>query len=648
MRRRRVPVQLAALSVVVSVVVSLVTACTSGGDDPDATAGTGGGSDSGTALEAAAGALADALASGDFAPVGFTGTDPRAVEEEYAATVEGLEDLEPTVTLADVAEPSGEQPTATATFDWTWPIGPDGWTYTSQATLSESDDEWLVEWDVATIEPSLSTSVTLDLVSLGAKRGDILGAGGLALVTNRPVVRIGIDRSKVGEAKAVASARDLARLVDVDAATYAERVEASGPLAFVEAIVYRQDEVPPGVLSGVRRIKGGAAIAAELPLAPTKGFAAPILGSVGEVTAEMIEENPDFEAGDVAGLSGLQERYDEQLRGTPGQAVNAVGSDGKTRELFRYDAVDGQPLQLTMDEPTQIAAEQALAQVGPASALVAIRPSTGEILAAANGPGTGGLNIATYGQYAPGSTFKSVSSLALLRAGETPATVVPCTTSIVVDGKRFENYDDYPASGLGDIPLRSALANSCNTAFISQRGKLGQQSLVDAAASLGMGVDHDLGFPAYFGNVVPPAGETEKAADLIGQGKILASPMVMATVIASVQSGRLVVPSLVTSVTSTAPEGVQGPGPAEAAALRSMLRGVVTRGSGSFLLDVPGPPVIAKTGTAEYAADGGGLRTHAWMIAAQGDLAVAVFVEDGTSGSGTAGPILEQFLRTAG
>ena len=208
----------------------------------------------------------------------------------------------------------------------------------------------------------------------------------------------------------------------------------------------------------------------------------------------------------------------------------------------------------------QVAAEQALADVGPASALVAIKPSTGEILAAANGPGTGGLNIATFGQYAPGSTFKSVSSLALLRAGVSPGTVVPCTASIVVDGKRFENYDDYPASGIGNIPLRTAVANSCNTAFISQRGKLGQDSLVDAAASLGMGVDHDLGFPAYFGNVVPPSGETEKAADLIGQGKILASPMVMATVIASIQAGRLVVPSLVTSVTSPAPEGVQRPG----------------------------------------------------------------------------------------
>ena len=524
--------------------------------------------------------------------------------------------------------------------------------YTTEATLSQVNDEWLADWDVATIEPSLSPKVTLDLVSLGARRGDILGAGGLALVTNRPVVRIGIDRSKVGPAQAGASARDVARLVDIDAAAYAKQVTAAGPLAFVEAIVYRQDEVPRGVLTGVRRVKGGAVIAGELPLAPTKGFAAPILGSVGEVTAEMIEENPDvYEIGDIAGLSGLQARYDEQLRGTPGQAVNAVGSDGKTRELFRYDAVDGQPLQLTMDERFQIAAEQALANVGPASALVAIRPSTGEILAAANGPGTGGLNIATYGQYAPGSTFKSVSSLALLRAGDTPDTVVPCTSSVVVDGKRFENYDDYPASGLGNIPLRTAVANSCNTAFISQRGKLGQESVVDAAASLGMGVDHDLGFPAYFGNVVPPAGETEKAADLIGQGKILASPMVMATVIASIQSGTLVVPSLipdlVTAEASTPPEPAPGPTAAEAAALQGMLRGVVTSGSGSFLADVPGPPVIAKTGTAEFEKDGR-LLTHAWMIAAQGDLAVAVFVDEGSSGSGTAGPLLEQFLRAVG
>ena len=217
--------------------------------------------------------------------------------------------------------------------------------------------------------------------------------------------------------------------------------------------------------------------------------------------------------------------------------------------------------------------------------------------------------MATFGQLAPGSTFKSVTSLALLRAGLTPDTPVPCTATISVDGKSFKNYSDYPSGGLGGIPLRTALANSCNTAFISQAGKLGDQDLFGAAAALGLGLDHDLGFPAYFGNVEPPASPTEEAADLIGQGKILASPMAMATVIASVQSGSLVIPGLIPSVDVEAPD-VEPLTGGEAAALRSMLRGVVTSGSGSLLADVPGPPVIAKTGTAEFESEGRVLTTR--------------------------------------
>ena len=134
---------------------------------------------------------------------------------------------------------------------------------------------------------------------------------------------------------------------------------------------------------------------------------------------------------------------------------------------------------------------------------------------------------------------------------------------------------------------------------------------------------------------------------MIGQGQVLASPMAMAAVAASVAAGRTVVPLL---LPDQAPDGrrpaepLTGARPPRCAAL---LRGVVTRGSGSGLADVPGPPVLAKTGTAEF-GDAEPLRTHAWMIAAQGDLAVAVFVEVGESGSGTAGPLLERFLRAAG
>ena len=596
--------------------------------------------------------LAAGLASGELAGLPFTDASADAAGPAYtAATGELLEALagqRPTVTVEGVDEAGGE---GTATLSWSWPVAATPWTYESEAPLELVGDEWRVEWSPALVEPSLQEGELLRATEVEPERGDIMGAGGLALVTPRPVVRFGIDRGAVPPEQAVASATELARLTGIDGPAYAERVRAAGAKAFVEAITYRQDEVPPEVAQGHQALPGVLALPDEVPLAPTREFAAPILGTVGEVTAEMVQAEPDrWRPGDQAGLSGLQQRYDEQLRGRPGVVVSAVSDDPSggddERELFRAEPEAGEDLQLTLDADLQAETERLLAGVTPASAIVALRPSTGAILAAANGPGAGGQNIATFGQYAPGSTFKAVTSLALLRAGLQPDSVVPCTPRIVVDGKRFTNYSDYPPSSLGRIPLREAVAHSCNTSFISQADKVAGTSLFDAAVSLGMGLDHDLGFPAYFGSVEPPASATGAAADLIGQGTVLASPMVMAAVIGSVQSGQLVVPRLVESVEVAAPEGAAPLAEAEAAALRDMLRAVVTSGSGRDLADVPGPPVIAKTGTAEFGA-GENLQTHAWMIGAQGDLAVAVFVEVGESGSRTAGPILEEVLRAA-
>ena len=616
-------------AVVVLLSVSVLSACSA--SDPE---------EDGADPEPVAQALADGLAAGDLADVELA--DATGVDQQLTDILDGMGDRTPRVELTDVTEADGA---ATATLGWSWSITEQDWTYTTTAQLSRVGEAWVVEWEPSIVEPSLRRGGSLELTEITAARGEIVGTGGQAIVTDRPVTRFGIDKSAVSKNQAVESARALAGLLDLDVPSYVDRVKASGDEAFVEAIVLRRDDIPVQVGAGYQRIKGALALQDTLPLAPTRDFAAPILGTVGEPTAEMIEEDPDrYAVGQQVGLSGLQLRYDEQLVGTPGVVVNKVASDGKVAELFREEAAPGQPLELTLDPRLQVAAERLLAPVGPASALVAIKPSTGAILAAANGPGTEGYNMATFGQFAPGSTFKSVSSLALLRSGLSPDTGVDCPPTIVVDGKRFKNYDDYPAGGLGTIPFRTALANSCNTAFIGEHDRLGRRTLADAAASLGMGVDHDLGFPAYFGSVVPPKSETEAAADMIGQGTILASPMTMATVAASIQAGRTVLPSLVRSheVEQASVPELTG---AEASQLQAMLRGVVTSGSGSQLADVPGPPVLAKTGTAEYVPEGGGLRTHAWMIAAQGDLAVAVFVQDGVSGSQTAGPILESFLR---
>jgi cell division protein FtsI/penicillin-binding protein 2 len=274
---------------------------------------------------------------------------------------------------------------------------------------------------------------------------------------------------------------------------------------------------------------------------------------------------------------------------------------------------------------------------------VAIEASTGRVLAAASGPGGEGYSTATLGQYAPGSTFKLASALALLRAGHRPDEAVDCPDTLTVDGRRFGNYSDYPSSALGQITLRTAFAQSCNTVFIGLREDVPQADLAAAAAALGIGVEADLGVPAFLGSVPDQADGTEHAASMIGQGKVLASPLAMAAAAASVAAGQTVVPAIV----DQGGEQVAGTLDAdEAQELAELMRVTVTDGTGSFLQDVPGESIGAKTGTAEY---GGGNPpdTHGWMVAFQGDLAVAVFVEDAESGSATAGPLLAEFLRSA-
>ena len=173
--------------------------------------------------------------------------------------------------------------------------------------------------------------------------------------------------------------------------------------------VRRGDRVPPGGAAG----RGDAAASPRSPApgsspptcrsAPTRDFAAPLLGRVGEVTAEII-----------AGAPGVPPRRPGRPlrpRGagtTSGCAAPRASASSPcrrrapVRELFRTEATPGDPLVLSLDIGLETKAEELLAGVGPASALVAIRPSTGEILAAANGPGNGGQNLATFGQFAPG------------------------------------------------------------------------------------------------------------------------------------------------------------------------------------------------------------------------------------------------------
>ena len=590
--------------------------------------------------------LAASLSRGSVAGVHFADGDAAAAKE-YAEVTAGVGDAK-----AEVAEVAENGDTASGVLTWRRQVGSTAWSYKTGVRLLRdpgSGDDWLVDWRRDIVEPSLAKDEVLATSGIKAERGEILGARDEAIVTPRPVLRVGLDKTGLADADVRTSALALARLVEVKAAPLVKQARAAGPKAFVEAIVYRRSETPEKVLATITSIPGARAISDRRPLAPRKDFASALLGTVGPATAELVKDSDGrIRPGDDVGLSGLQKRYDEQLAGTPGAKIVAVDTEGTRRDLFSTPARAGKPLRTSIEVDLQQRAQDALAGIGFASALVAVRPSTGDLLAVASGPGSKGYNTASYGRYAPGSTFKVVSALALLRSGLKPTSSVECPATTVVDGKQFKNYSDYPANGLGRIRLVDAVANSCNTAFIGQRNRVRGDALATAAASLGLGIDHDLGFPAYFGQVAPGEDssptETQRAAALIGQGTVLASPMAMATVVASVMHGSTVLPRLL-------PDREVEPGaaptpltPAEAKALKAMMREVVLRGSGTSLQGLPGGPVIAKTGTAEFGKTPP-LPTHAWMVAGRDDLAVAVFVERGESGSGTAGPVLRRFLQ---
>ena len=496
-------------------------------------------------------ALATALTSGNLSEAPFAGgtADVSAATEARTSAYAGLAPWQPTVEFVSATVDEKDEDSATAVLGYTWDVDDSDadWTYETHVRLTRDDeDAWQVAWSPSLLAPDLSAGEVLTVDRTRAARANVLGAGGAVIVEPRSVHRIGIDKTRVAAPDQDGAARALAGALGMDPDAYAARVAGAGEKAFVEAITIREGDTGYDVAALVR-LSGVIDVRDTLPLALTRQFARPILGSVGPATAEIIEKSDGaVAAGDLTGLSGLQRQYDAQLRGLPGLTIKASQPDGSTpRQLYDVAATPGIPLTTTLDVGLQQAAEGIVATVGPANAIVAIRPSTGDVLAAASGAGGEGMSTATLGQFAPGSTFKVVSALALLRSGLTADSATSCPATVSVDGRSFSNFPEYPTDKLGSIPLRTAFAYSCNTAFISAGDSANQDALIDAAGSLGLDPHATLGFPGFLGDVPADSDGTDHAASMIGQGRVLASPLGMATVAASVARGATVVPRLV-------------------------------------------------------------------------------------------------------
>ena len=527
-------------------------------------------------------------------------------------------------------------------------------TYRSEIRLTHGDqDDWQVIWEPRIVEPHLTRGDQLALRRLPAPRGAITDAAGEPIVRPRPVVVVGVQPDQVSDVPGLVRQLDAAfRAIrpriepPIDLSDLPDRLREAKPDAFVDVVSLRREaylQIKPRIYD----LPGTRFREEQRELASTREFARALLGSVDPVQADDMTAEPGVhEIGDMVGHGGLQGRYEKQLRGTVGTSVIVVSRrpDGSVAptgtEVFRQEPRPGTPVRTTLDVSVQRAADAALGGTTRRSALVAVRVSDGAVLAVAN-RGTE-ENLAFTAQVPPGSTFKMVSALGLLDAGAVTAeTPVDCPGTVTVDGRSFKNSDSVRP---GTVPFRTAFARSCNTAFAALAPKLGPDGLATAGRTLGLEARWQLGVDVFTGRVSAGGSATERAAAAFGQGTTVVSPLAMAAATAAVARGRWQQPKL---VLEPSPGEPAPPGPQlrsdSVESLRTMMREVVTAGTATALRDVPGGPVFGKTGTAEF--DDNPAHTHAWFVGWQGDVAFAVFVERGGSGSANAVPLAERFLR---
>lgn len=518
--------------------------------------------------------------------------------------------------------------------------GAEAWTYETQVKSHlNPNGRWLVEWTPGTFHPDLTAVTTLVRDRTLPPRAPILDRNGVALTPEREIVRVGVVPRDV---RPLTYTR-LGEILRVDVVPLKDRVTAAQPDWFVSVIDLRREDYKP-VRSDLLRVPGISIDTGKRALAPTAEWGRAVLGTVGPATSEALANaGPYALATDEVGTAGLQLGYEQRLAGTPGLTIDLVEkgaqSDVLNHVLVRRPEL-GQPLHTSLDLGAQNAAEQAVAGATDVTAAVVVKASTGEILAAANAPGPTTYNTAFVGRYAPGSTFKVVSAAALLEQGlVTPDSTVACPDTTVVGGKSFKNYD--PGIVGDDATFAQAFAASCNTTMVNFADRISGADLANMGEQFGLGEQWDIGLDTFSGSVPADDDLVTRAADMIGQGTVEASPLAMAMVAATVDSGVARTPTLLpgvlpgTRLTELDPTMIEQ--------LQEMMRLTVTAGTAKSV-DLPGAPIYAKTGTAEY-QDGDRIGTNAWMIGYRGDLAFAVVVENGESGAHDAGPIVEAMLK---
>ena len=553
----------------------------------------------------------------------------------------------------------------------------------------------------------LSEKNRIRYIPIAAPRGPIYDRDGVLLVDNRPAFGISVLRQEVDDKDLLL--KRLASYLGVEQEELEKRWQGGDrfpryrpfPLAedvsrdVLETIQEHSIDLP-GVLTEVRPLRSY----------PYDGLAAHLFGYLGEITQHELQSDEfsgEYRSGDFVGKRGLEKLFEKYLRGVEGERrveVDVRGSE--LRILETREPKPGNKVFLTLKRDLQQAAETALGEEAGAAVVVDVK--TGEVLAMVSRPS---FNPAIFargisgkewiallqdsrhplqdktiqGQYPPGSTFKIVTALAALKAGvASPATTVDCPGFLSLGNRDFRCWKK---GGHGRTDLKKALKESCDVWFYKVSLDLGIDRIADMARSLGLG--SSLGFPleGEKPGLIPDRqwkkqrygarwynGETVISS--IGQGYVLATPLQMAVMMATVANGGTVLrPQVVNRIEDLdgnilermRPEVINEAklSPADLQAVRRGIEAVVNEPGGTaWKSRLEQVSIAGKTGTSQVVKlkDKNDrtpkeeiayrFRDHALFVGyaptETPQIALAVVVEHGGSGSGAAAPIARQIF----
>lgn len=548
-------------------------------------------------------ALLDAIAQRDYEGLNSLVDDSSKAERLTKETWDGLqaEGLETEIT--DV-EQSDNLATAKYTMHWHLPRERE-FSYDSQMTLTQAGDEWSVSWQPSVIHPKLGSGQHLELRSIPAREASVVSSDGVELLKPGTAYRVLVDPGAMSSApetaqrvsSALAAAHDQDSAVPVvDAASLTPELETAHD-------TYSVAMVPAGAKNTV-----AAALAGDSSVRLNE-------------EAAMVNQDPSF-APDV--MARVGQLVSDDLQGESGWSVSVVNENGAEYEqIERQDPAPAPSIAISLDHAVQEAAEKALEPVaGQQAMMVAIRPSTGGVLAIAQTPAADkGGNLATMGQYPPGSTFKIITSSAgLQREGLTPESIVPCPGTMDIYGRVVTNYAGF---SLGSVPLETAFARSCNTTFADISTNLQPGELKAVGKQFGLGVDFTIpGLDTITGSIPDGDEPLDRTEAGYGQGHDLVSPFGMALVAATAARGSMPVPYLLSGRDTQVGEKVDPPSPESIAQLQQMMAAVTAPGGTAGGMSAGGD-IRGKTGEAEI--NGG---SHAWFTGyrADDDIAFATLV----------------------